>query len=161
MSMPAWIKGRLGTEPMISRMFYDLILKRSSTYMTAIMITATTVGARTMPAEPLCPEKKIEGACGGARSIDSLFHACRVFIAGIGYDYAMDGVWNVVNKGKLWKDIKDSALRLPAHFARARARLAAKGLIAVTPSNGCRRHQMGALLTERLICLRTGFVEEE
>ena len=28
--------------------------------------------------------------------------------AGIGYDYAMNGVWNMMNKGKLWKDIKDN-----------------------------------------------------
>lgn len=70
MPQPAWVKGRLQTEPYLSRLFYGVILKRSSTYMTAVMVVATTIG--------------------------------------IGYDYAMDGVWNSVNKGKLWKDIKDS-----------------------------------------------------
>ena len=46
MPQPAWVKGRLGSEPYLSRLFYGLILKRSSTYMTAVMITATTVGAQ-------------------------------------------------------------------------------------------------------------------
>ena len=70
MSQPAWVKGRLQTEPYLSRLFYNIVLKRSSTYMTVVMIVATTVG--------------------------------------IGYDYGTDAVWNMVNKGKLWKDIKDA-----------------------------------------------------
>ena len=49
---------------------YNLILKRSSTYMTAVMVVATTVG--------------------------------------IGYDYAMNAVWDSYNRGKQWKDIKDA-----------------------------------------------------
>ena len=69
MVSPSWVKGRLQSEPFLSRLYYDLIVKRSSTYMTFVMITATFVG--------------------------------------IGYDYAMDGIWNSINKGKLWKDIKD------------------------------------------------------
>ena len=44
MVQPAWVKGRLGSEPFLSRMFYGLIVKRSSTYMTFVMVTATTVG---------------------------------------------------------------------------------------------------------------------
>ena len=27
---------------------------------------------------------------------------------GIGYDYFMNAIWDSVNKGKLWKDIKDN-----------------------------------------------------
>ena len=48
MPQPAWVKGRLQTEPFLSRLFYGLIIKRSSTYMTAVMIVATTVGARSL-----------------------------------------------------------------------------------------------------------------
>ena len=29
-------------------------------------------------------------------------------VAGIGYEYIMNGIWNVNNKGKLWKDIKNN-----------------------------------------------------
>ena len=69
-AQPAWVKGRLQPEPYWSRFFYGLVLKRSSTYMTAVISVAMFVG--------------------------------------IGYDYAMEGVWASVNKGKLWKDIKDN-----------------------------------------------------
>ena len=44
-SPPAWVQGRLQQEPFASRFFYNVVLKRSSTYMTAVMIVATTVGA--------------------------------------------------------------------------------------------------------------------
>jgi hypothetical protein len=70
MPTPNWVAGRLREEPFLSRFLYGTVLKRSSTYMAAVMVVATTVG--------------------------------------IGYDYAMDGVWNMVNKGKLWKDIKNN-----------------------------------------------------
>ena len=70
MPQPAWVKGRLAPEPFYSRFFYNTIVKRSSTYMMAVITTAMFVG--------------------------------------IGYDYAMDSVWCTINKGKLWKDIKDS-----------------------------------------------------
>ena len=49
MPQPAWVKGRLAPEPYLSRLFYGLIIKRSSTYMTAVMIVATTVGTRSLP----------------------------------------------------------------------------------------------------------------
>ena len=61
MPQPSWVTGRLAAEPLWSRVLYGTILKRSSTYMTAVMITATFVG--------------------------------------IGYDYAMDSVWNTMNRG--------------------------------------------------------------
>ena len=44
MPSPSWVQGRLAAEPAWSRFLYNTILKRSSTYMTAVMITATTVG---------------------------------------------------------------------------------------------------------------------
>jgi len=68
MPQPAWVAGRLQKESAVSRFFYNTILKRSSTYMTAVMIMATATG--------------------------------------IGYDYAMNAIWDFKNKGKLWKDIK-------------------------------------------------------
>ena len=46
MPQPAWVKGRLASEPFISRLWYNLVVKRSSTYMTAVMVVATSVGAR-------------------------------------------------------------------------------------------------------------------
>lgn len=79
MAQPAWVKGRLGSEPFLSRLFYGLIVKRSSTYMTFVMVTATGVG--------------------------------------IGYDYFMDGIWNMVNKG-----VRAAPARHPFASARARAR---------------------------------------
>ena len=45
MPQPAWVTGRLQTEPFISRFFYGLVIKRSSTYMTFVMVVATGVGA--------------------------------------------------------------------------------------------------------------------
>ena len=44
MPQPSWVTGRLQPEPAASKFFYNLVLKRSSTYMTAVMIVATTVG---------------------------------------------------------------------------------------------------------------------
>ena len=44
MVQPKWVTGRLQPEPFFSRFLYDTILKRSSTYMTAVMITATVTG---------------------------------------------------------------------------------------------------------------------
>ena len=44
MPSPSWVQGRLAAEPAWSRFLYNTILKRSSTYMTAVMIVATTVG---------------------------------------------------------------------------------------------------------------------
>ena len=70
MPQPSWVTGRLQAEPASSKFFYNLILKRSSTYMTAVMIVATTVG--------------------------------------IGYDYAINAIWDNWNRGKLWKDIKNN-----------------------------------------------------
>jgi|EP00900_Chrysochromulina_parva_P005553 hypothetical protein len=45
MPQPAWVAGRLQKESAVSRFFYNTILKRSSTYMTAVMIMATATGA--------------------------------------------------------------------------------------------------------------------
>lgn len=55
MPQPAWIQGRLGTEGPLGRFFYNTVLKRSSTYMTGVMVTATVVGALPLLAhiEPL------------------------------------------------------------------------------------------------------------
>ena len=44
MPQPAWVKGRLQPEPYLSRLFYGLVVKRSSTYMGFVMVTATFVG---------------------------------------------------------------------------------------------------------------------
>ena len=46
MPTPNWVAGRLREEPFVSRFFYNTVLKRSSTYMTGVMVVATTVGAR-------------------------------------------------------------------------------------------------------------------
>ena len=54
MPQPTWLTGRLQPEPWISRVFYDTVLKRSSTYMTAVMITATITGARALPRRETC-----------------------------------------------------------------------------------------------------------
>lgn len=45
MPQPAWVAGRLQKESFASRFFYGTILKRSSTYMTAVMVVATITGA--------------------------------------------------------------------------------------------------------------------
>lgn len=45
MPQPAWVAGRLRAEPFLSRFVYSNLFKRSSTYMTVVMITATTTGA--------------------------------------------------------------------------------------------------------------------
>ena len=45
MAQPSWITGRLSGESAGSRLLYNTILKRSSTYMTGVMVFATTVGA--------------------------------------------------------------------------------------------------------------------
>jgi len=44
MPAPAWVTGRLAAEPALSRFVYNTIFKRSSTYMTAVMIVATATG---------------------------------------------------------------------------------------------------------------------
>jgi hypothetical protein len=86
MPQPAWVKGRLGTEPFISRLFYGLVVKRSSTYMMFTMVTATVVGAwLAAPKEGRAQQSATDARCS-ART-------------GIGYDYAMDGIWNKLNKG--------------------------------------------------------------
>ena len=123
MSQPAWVKGRLAAEPFFSRFFYGLIIKRSSTYMTFVMVTATTVGA-------LCPffahhllrtffyllhARSAPLSRGGARVHSLSAYRMRnahphllILPTGIGYDYFMNAIWDSVNKGKLWKDIKDN-----------------------------------------------------
>ncbi len=45
MPTPSWVVGRLRPEGSASRWFYNTFLKRSSTYMATVMVTATTVGA--------------------------------------------------------------------------------------------------------------------
>lgn len=49
MPQPAWVTGRLAPEPALSRFVYNTIFKRSSTYMTAVMIVATATGEERVP----------------------------------------------------------------------------------------------------------------
>ena len=70
MAVPAWVQSRVKPESPFSRFVYNTFFKRSSTYMTSVMVFATA--------------------------------------AGIGYDYAMNAIWDWNNKGKQYKDIKDS-----------------------------------------------------
>jgi len=44
MPQPAWVKTRLAPEPAASRYFYELFMKRSSSYMTTTMFVALFVG---------------------------------------------------------------------------------------------------------------------
>ena len=44
MVQPSWVAGRLRPEPLLSRFFYNTFVKRSSSYMATVMVTATTVG---------------------------------------------------------------------------------------------------------------------
>lgn len=44
MPQASWITGRLSGESAASRFLYNTVLKRSSTYMTGVMVVATTVG---------------------------------------------------------------------------------------------------------------------
>lgn len=105
MPQPAWVKGRLAPEPYLSRLFYGLIIKRSSTYMTAVMIVATTVGTRSLPmltpglraSRKRCAPLPFLLFLLALTSCASLAGPCPR--AGIGYDYMMNGVWNTINKG--------------------------------------------------------------
>ena len=52
MPQASWITGRLSGESAASRFLYNTVLKRSSTYMTGVMVVATTVGAPRAPPPP-------------------------------------------------------------------------------------------------------------
>ena len=54
MPQPAWVTGRLQQESFLSRFFYNTILKRSSTYMTAVMVVATATGMLGVQNRSIC-----------------------------------------------------------------------------------------------------------
>ena len=54
MPQPAWVAGRLQKESFYSRFLYNTVLKRSSTYMTAVMVTATVTGALRAASDARC-----------------------------------------------------------------------------------------------------------
>jgi len=97
MVQPAWVAGRLQKESYFSRLFYSTILKRSSTYMTAVMIVATATGTHNPRAtgRPRPCQWFSNALVANAPEHQVL----SVLLAGIGYDYAMNAVWETKNKG--------------------------------------------------------------
>ena len=77
MPQPAWVAGRLQKESAVSRFFYNTILKRSSTYMTAVMIMATATGARVRAGVErlLWPRHRWRGRAERQHSFLHAFHS--------------------------------------------------------------------------------------
>jgi hypothetical protein len=129
MPQPAWVAGRLQKESAVSRFFYNTILKRSSTYMTAVMIMATATGAhaRAGVERLLLPRHRCRGRAERHLSSlrASLTRSAAALRAGIGYDYAMNAIWDFKNKGV--------RTRRRLHFARPTLRCAALGRASPLP----------------------------